>query len=148
MRFITFKPVHFPAFRKMLAESTNLFGAAWKKHMLDLFGGKCKEHNAKCYAVLEGSKLLGAFSTRREVEALVLYFIIIGKDAQGKGIGRAIVQQVEKMAKKEGAKFIRLDVYACHDMLGFYKKLGFTAGGRVRYYEEDNDDQIFLYKMI
>jgi len=132
----------------MLAESTNLFGAAWKKHMLDLFGGKCKASNAKCFAVLEGGKLLGAFSTRREVEALVLYFIIIGQSQQGKGIGRSIVEKVEAMAKKEGAKFIRLDVYACHDMLGFYKKLGFLQGGRVRYYEENNDDQIFLYKKV
>lgn len=148
MRIMAFAPRHFPAFRKMLAESTNLFGAAWKRHMLDLFGGKCKPHNAKRYAALDGSDLIGAFSTRREVETLVLYFIIIGKGQQGRGIGRAIVQEVERMAKKEGAKFVRLDVYQCHDMLGFYEKLGFKPGGRVRYYEEDNDDQIFLYKKV
>lgn len=132
----------------MLAESTNLFGAAWKKHMLLLFRGKLKRHNARCYSALEGNKLIGAFSVRREVDAFVLYFIIIGKDTQGKGVGRAIVEKVEAMAKKERAKFIRLDTYSCHDMLGFYKKLGFKPGGRVRYYEEDDDDQIFLYKKV
>jgi len=130
----------------MLGESTNLFGAGWKRHMLALFKGRLKGHNAKCLAALDGTKLAGAFSTRREVEALVLYFIIIGKDQQGKGVGRAIVRHVEGMAKKEGAKFIRLDVYQCHDMVGFYKKLGFKEGGRVRFYEEEGDDQIFMYK--
>jgi ribosomal protein S18 acetylase RimI-like enzyme len=55
---------------------------------------------------------------------------------------------VEKLARKSGAKFIRVDIYTGKPIQKFYEKQGFSVGGRVNYYEEDGDDQTFLYKRL
>ena len=149
MRFVRFSKKHLPAFNAMLRQAKGEFGAAWASHMRSVFSRQgCRACGLSAYAVLEGSRLSAAFSTRREVEAFVLYFIIISKESQGKGMGTEIVRRVEAMARKEGAKFLRLDIYRGKKVALFYRKLGFKAGGRVRQYEEDGDDQTFLYKRL
>jgi GNAT superfamily N-acetyltransferase len=149
MRFVRFSKKHLPEFNAMLDSAKGEFGAAWALHMRKVFSkGACKKCHLGLYSVLDGNKLCAAFSTRREVEAFVLYFILIGKGSQGKGIGTQIVSRVEAMARKEKAKFLRLDIYSGKKVASFYKKLGFKPGGRVRYYEEDGDDQAFLYKKL
>lgn len=152
MRFAMFRKSMLPALRAMMAKSAPEFGKAWARHIKGVFSSGARWHNAGNFAVLEGKcgTPSAVFSLRREVEALVLYFLLIGKNSRGKGIGTAIIRFAEKEAKKKGASFLRLDAYAGKGKRAilFYRKLGFKMGGRVRYYEEDGDDQVFLYKKI
>lgn len=148
MRISPFRKSMLPSFRRMMKESSSEFGAAWAAHMHKAFSSGAHWQNADNFAVLEANVLVAAFSLRHEVQALVLYFLLISRASQGKGIGTAIVHFAGKYAKKSGASFIRLDAYARKGKgaIAFYLKQGFKLGGRVRNYEEAGDDQVFLYK--
>ncbi|MFA6908012.1 MAG: GNAT family N-acetyltransferase [Candidatus Micrarchaeia archaeon] len=149
MRFIRFGKRHLPGFTAMLAAAKGAFGATWVAHMRKVFLQRgCRRCGLATYAVTGGGKLVAVFATRHEVEAFVLYFILVGNDYLGAGIGRKIVARTESLARKAGAKFLRVDIYTGRPIQAFYEKLGFKAGGRVNFYEEDGDDQTFLYKRL
>ena len=149
MQFIRFGKKHLPAFNAMLDAAKGALGVPWVLHMRKTFGKRgCRRCGLSTYAVIDGGKLVAVFATREEVEAFVLYFILVGNDYLGAGIGRKIVARVEKMARASKAKFLRVDIYSGKPILAFYEKQGFKVGGRVRFYEEDGDDQTFLYKTL
>jgi ribosomal protein S18 acetylase RimI-like enzyme len=149
MRIARFTKAHLRAFNSLLLESESEFGKAWALRMKQVFSSSgCRKCGLETFAVLENKKLAAAFSTRHEVEALVVYFIIIGREFQGKGIGSSIISRIECMAREKGAKFLRLDIYSGKPVASFYKKQGFKFGGRVRFYEEEGDDQAFMYKRL
>jgi len=45
--------------------------------------------------------------------------------AQGKGIGKLLIQEVAKYAKQQGLKFVHLNVNRNNKAIGFYEKQGF-----------------------
>lgn len=148
MRIVEFSQKHRSAFLALLHASRSEFGKAWAGRMKEIFSSRYSEPHLKKFTALEGGQPAAFFATRREVDAFVLYFLLIAKSHQGKGFGKEIVAHVECMAGKEKAKFVRLDAYAGKRAIPFYKKLGYKIGGRVRFYEEDGDEQVFLYKKI
>ena len=149
MRFVRFSKKHMPAFSAMLDAAKGAFGAGWAAHMRKVFGKRgCRRCGLDTYAVTDNGKLVAVFATRADVEAFVLYFILVGNDYLGAGIGKKIVARVEKMARASKAKFLRVDIYSGKPIQAFYEKQGFKVGGRVSFYEEDGDDQTFLYKKV
>lgn len=149
MRFSRFQKKHLPAFHAMLGAAKGAFGAAWVSHIRGVFERSgCRRCNLSTYAVTDGGNLVAVFATRQEVEAFVLYFILVGNDFLGAGIGKKVVARVEKLARKSGAKFMRVDLYTGKPVQAFYEKQGFRLGGRVNFYEEDGDDQTFMYKKL
>ena len=149
MRFARFSKRHLPEFIAMLNAAKGAFGAPWAAHMQKTFSQRgCPRCSLATYAVTDSGKLVAVFATREEVEAFVLYFILVGNDNLGAGVGKKIVARTELMARKAGAKFLRVDIYTGKPIQAFYEKQGFKVGGRVNFYEEDNDDQTFLYKKL
>jgi len=149
MRFVRFSKKLLPDFNAMLNAAKGAFGAAWVAHMRHTFSQRgCRRCNLATHAVTKGDELVAVFATRHEVEAFVLYFILVKNDYIGAGVGRKIVARVEKMARASGAKFLRVDIYSGKPIQSFYEKQGFKVGGRVNFYEEDGDDQTFLYKKL
>jgi len=133
----------------MLDAAKGAFGAAWVSHIRGVFGkGGCRRCCVNTYAATEKGKLVVVFATRKEVEAFVLYFILVGNDYLGAGVGSKVMAQVEKLARASGAKFMRADLYTGRPIQAFYEKQGFKVGGRVSFYEEDGDDQTFMYKKL
>ncbi len=149
MRISRFGKKHLAAFNEMLSAAKGAFGAPWLAHMQKTFSRRgCSRCCLATYAVTEGGKLVAVFATRHEVEAFVLYFILVGNDRLGAGIGKKIVARAEKLARKACAAFLRVDIYTGKPIQSFYEKQGFKVGGRVNFYEEGNDDQTFLYKRL
>ena len=149
MRFTRFCKKHLPAFNAMLSAAKGAFGAGWVAHMQKTFSQRgCRKCRLTTYAVTQGGELVAVFATRHEVEAFVLYFILVKSDHIGAGVGGKIVARAEKMARKAGAAFLRVDIYTGKPIQSFYEKQGFKVGGRVNFYEEDNDDQTFMYKKL
>jgi ribosomal protein S18 acetylase RimI-like enzyme len=149
MRFSRFGKKHLPAFNAMLDDAKGAFKPAWVSHVRAVFARRgCRKCGLSTYAALKEGKLAAVFATRQEVEAFVLYFILVKNEFLGAGIGSKVVAQVEKLARKAGAKFVRVDIYAGKPIAAFYEKQGFLVGGRVNFYEEDGDDQVFLYKKL
>ncbi|MFA6214913.1 MAG: GNAT family N-acetyltransferase [Candidatus Micrarchaeia archaeon] len=149
MRFSRFQKKHLPAFFAMLDAAKGAFKPSWASHMRKVFSQRgCRRCGLSTHAVTKDGELAAVFATRAEVEAFVLYFILVKNEFLGAGIGKKVVARVEKMARKAGAKFIRVDIYTGRPIQAFYEKQGFAVGGRVNFYEEDGDDQTFLYKKL
>lgn len=133
----------------MLEGAKGAFKPAWAEHMRKLFSdGGCERCGLLTYEATEGGKLVAVFATRREVEAFVLYFLLVGNDYLGAGIGSKVVAEAERLARASGAAFMRVDIYTGKPIQAFYEKQGFKVGGRVEQYEEDGDNQTFLYKKL
>lgn len=149
MRFSRFPKKHLPEFSAMLGAAKGAFKPAWASHIRGVFEkGGCRRCGLCAYAATDKGKLVAVFATRLEVEAFVLYFLLVGNDFLGAGIGRKVVAKAEELARASGAKFMRVDLYTGRPIQAFYEKQGFRLGGRVNYYEEDGDDQTFMYKKL
>jgi GNAT superfamily N-acetyltransferase len=66
--------------------------------------------------------------------ALYLHDMAVEPSRQGKGLGRALVENAKEDARAWPSQAIRLDAYdAPHGAGGFYAKCGFLERGRVAY---------------
>lgn len=68
--------------------------------------------------------------------------IAVLKEFRGKGLGKILIDELEKRAKSEGAKEVYLEAQV--SALGFYEKLGFKSYGDV--YVEDAIDHKMMKK--
>lgn len=83
-------------------------------------------------AVGSEAEILGVAFARMGPEALSrkpgahLEVLVVGSEAEGKGVGRALVESVEQTVKEMGAKSLTLNVFRNNQKArGFYGKLGF-----------------------
>lgn len=80
--------------------------------------------------------------------------IIIDKDFRGDGIGKILMEQVIKEAKKnmKNLKIITLEVFGSNSIAqNLYKKLGFVEFGRLPEgikYKNEFIDEVLMYKKI
>lgn len=74
----------------------------------------------------EGDTPLGfaCFESKND-EVMKLHKLYMLPAAQGKGIGKLLIQEVAKYAKQQGLKFVHLNVNRNNKAIGFYEKQGF-----------------------
>ena len=77
----------------------------------------------------EEEKMLGCCMLVKENEAIILRQMAVKNDLQGKGIGRALMNFAENIARDMGYK--EMTMYARKSVAGFYEKLGYTIIGEV-----------------
>ncbi|WP_043932982.1 GNAT family N-acetyltransferase [Bacillus sp. EB01] len=93
------------------------------------------EFNIACLNLL--GKAIGYISGHREGEnAGVISTIAVNTDSQGKGIGKALLQELILRMKLAGVKTIRLTVDACNPTgaIPLYQKHGFKIGETIIHY--------------
>ncbi len=126
----------------LLREATRGWGKAWQDEILRIYS----RPDGEAYVAVDGGKVIGTIFLKREVRALVIYFLTVAKKERGKGVGSALVEIAEGIARSEG-RLLRVDVAReFEENAKFYAKLGFKRCGRVRNFYLDGDEQIFLYK--
>jgi GNAT superfamily N-acetyltransferase len=95
------------------------------------------------WAVLQDGRLIGTFTIGltsipdypREYfadasPALYLNRLALLPSEQGRGLGRACMGEVERLARRRGARSVRFDAVAAHaDLRAFYRKLGYRECG-------------------
>lgn len=96
-------------------------------------------------------QLLGyALSFRHRGTRLArLYSIAVLPECKGQGLGKLLLESIEKRAAKKGRIFMRLEV-AKHNNVAveFYKQQGYRIFGEYTAYYEDNDDALRMQKKI
>ncbi len=110
------------------------------------------------YYILEerdGDRLLGylvygeAPMTERTWE---IYWIAVDKGAQGRGVGKRLVRQLEeRLARKHGRVVLRIETSSKKEYestRGFYARNGYLEAGRVPNFYSDGDDLITYYKEV
>ena len=107
---------------------------------LALFDGNCPEYFAPNerndyqgflaaapagYEVcLVGGRIVGAFGVLREASGLSLRWILLAPEAQGRGLGRAIMNCVAETARTQGGP---LSIAASHKSAPFFANFGARA---------------------
>jgi GNAT superfamily N-acetyltransferase len=82
---------------------------------------------------LEGNTILGfaAYQIKEDVygtlnnEITYLHRLYVKQDLHGKGVGRALLEEVAKVAQKNQCPCIQLNVHRKNPAMYFYKKMGF-----------------------
>ena len=85
------------------------------------------------FMYLEDEKILGfaAYEIKEDVYGLLkndivyLHRLYIKQNTQGKGIGKILMNEVVKVAKKNNCAWIQLNVHRKNTAMYFYKKMGF-----------------------
>lgn len=85
-------------------------------------------------AVLEG-KVIGFIVINMEVDDDNIDNIVVVKEEQGKGVGRTLVEYVERLMKSRGFDFITTDTTENAEGIpwkayGFWKRLGYKDTGK------------------
>ena len=76
----------------------------------------------------EDERMLGCCMLVEEQQDIVrLRQMAVLNDLQGKGIGRALMNFAENLARARGYKIIRM--HARHNAVGFYEKVGYRVKG-------------------
>ena len=86
------------------------------------------EKNNIHMAALEDDRMLGCCMLVDEGQKTVrLRQMAVVNDVQGKGIGRALMQFAENLARDRG--YQRITMHARKNAIGFYEKMGYTKTG-------------------
>ncbi len=92
------------------------------------------------YLVLESEKLLGCVNFK-EIEPNVFYFgmLTVEPTAQNSGIGKFLIQEIEKLAKNLGGKEIRLTVIDLRsELIAYYLRRGYESTGNFEPFPEND----------
>ncbi|MBC7219493.1 MAG: GNAT family N-acetyltransferase [Hadesarchaea archaeon] len=127
----------------LLKEGTSGWGKSWINEII----GAYAEQRGEAYLAQDEDRIVGTILLRKEVRALVIYFLAVKEEERRKNIGSSLVKFAEKIAKRE-RRILRVDVAKeFENNTKFYFKLGFRKCGRVKNFYQQCDEQIFLYKV-
>jgi len=88
-----------------------------------------KEKNNLLMAAYEDDQMLGCcMLVEEEPETVRLRQMAVLNDLQGKGIGKALMQFAENLARDRGYR--RITMHARKNALGFYEKMGYKKIGK------------------
>lgn len=118
----------------------------WSRHSTDR-GVKWLMRMGKVYVVYDGARTIATFTlTSRKPwaidteyftavpKAMYMLSMAVAPDRQGRGIGRACVEEAVTLCRNWPANALRLDAYDAKAGAGsFYEKCGFREVGRVTY---------------
>jgi len=81
-----------------------------------------------------------------------LYWLVVDKRFQSKGIGRLLVAQVENEIARSGAKAgVRVETSGRPDYLAartFYARVGYIQAGILQEFYAPGDDLVLFYKLV
>ena len=98
-------------------------------------------------AMLNGKVAGGVMIIEEDYPKYWIYFLAVDKSCQRRGIGTALMKQVEKKLKKKCVIFTDLEK---NDVSGlkFYRKSGFIEMGKVREWFEGERKGIIMAKKV
>ena len=80
-----------------------------------------------------------------------LYLICVHPNAQGKGIGAALMRHVENELRARGARILLVETSGLDEFeltRKFYRALGYVIEATVRDFYEPGDDKVIFYKTL
>ena len=116
-----------------------------------IFVEQVKEHNIDSnykdfeFAVKdENGNVLGGITGYRLFKEIHVSNLSIDKSYRGQGIGRKLLEIVEKELSNDMTDYIVLTTNKFQEVVGFYKKCGFE----IEFVRENKDDRFTKYYMI
>ncbi len=100
--------------------------ANWRKHKFIL-------------KAIDGSTTVGVIKIKTESGVADIESIIVAMDKQGQGIGKALMLEAEKLAKKSGCHIVELVTGADWKAVKFYEALGYKKLSFIKNYYHKKD---------
>jgi GNAT superfamily N-acetyltransferase len=86
-------------------------------------------------------------SSFKKLSHQCLFSIIVGNDYRNKGVGSALIDELEKLAKEKfQIEFLHLEVYDGNPAYRLYKRKGFVEYGKQSRFI--NEDGVFIDKIL
>lgn len=112
----------------------------WKGADKEHYGRNIDWHPKEFYlAAIEKGEILGSLNFRIQVGVAEIKTLIVARTKQGRGIGKALVQKAEEIARKNNAHKLYLISGKGWDAVEFYKKLGFENTGESLHHYAKHD---------
>lgn len=77
--------------------------------------------------------------------------LAVRPDAQGKGVGRALMEHVEQTLKEEGKRILLVETSSLDAFEGtrtFYRRIGYEEEARIRAFYAEGEDKIVFRKAL
>ena len=109
-------------------------------YMLDLFysdealTGQLVKKEQLFYMIDEGETNIGFIGIEHNYKGKAvtkIHKIYLLPETQGKGIGKRVIEEIEKLGLEHNSQALSLNVNRFNTALGFYKKIGFEIIGEV-----------------
>jgi len=120
----------------------------------DYFKDAYDEEGHRCFTA-EGPAGLGGFvylaPDEMAVGAWELWWIVVAKPQQGKGLGGELLRFAEQFVRADGGRVITLDTSgtpAYAPTHRFYEKYGYKLVGTLPEYYRDGDDKVIFWKRV
>jgi|SRR5688572_14656056 GNAT superfamily N-acetyltransferase len=91
-------------------------------------------------------RIVGGLAGQLYWNALYVELLWLQDGERSRGMGRSLMQEAERRARRAGKELIYLNTYT-FQAPGFYRKLGFRSVGRIRDYPR-GESRIFLIKEL
>ncbi|MGM5629691.1 GNAT family N-acetyltransferase [Apibacter raozihei] len=100
-------------------------------YSIEAMKNQITELNHKYFLIAEKGIFFGYLSYQINYKPQItkIHKIYVLPDTQGKGIGKKLIQEVEKRAIKEKNKLLILNVNRFNKAVSFYKNMGFSISG-------------------
>jgi ribosomal protein S18 acetylase RimI-like enzyme len=107
--------------------------AEWVEQDRKYYGKSTEWINEKyVFKAKENGEIVGSISGNYEEGVLFIEDIIVAKQKRGLGIGKLLVEAVEKYAKEKGGHKVYLITGKTWDVRKFYESLSFTNTGELK----------------
>lgn len=87
----------------------------------------------------------------KKLKHQALFSIVVDQKFRGRGVGKTLIQNLEKLAKDFGIEVFYLEVYEGNPAKHLYEKLGFIEFGRHPKFVKENNhyyDKLLMQKLI
>ena len=102
--------------------------------------------NGLYVAAHDGAKLVGYAGMMRVLDEGHIHNVAVLPDYRKRGIGRALISELIKLAKENGLRLMLLEVRAGNEAAtSLYQRLGFERRGlRPHYYKNPREDALLM----
>lgn len=110
-----------PAIRKLMQSEPDFWDDSWRANAIDIGIESSKDLS---FVWVENDKILGFVSAHDMGFRAYLSELIVSSEYRMSGIGKALLQEIEKTLIQKGCKVLIADVWK--DSVEFYRSLGFS----------------------
>jgi len=126
--------------------------AFWHEVALDIDDGMRHLLVARDAGAIVGTVALAPSMKSNQRHRAEVQKLLVLRRERGRGVGRALMQRIEKLAASEGRWLLTLDTRAGSDAERLYRRCGYVAAGAIPDYATDADRTLaactFFYKAL
>lgn len=97
-------------------------------------------------AIDEDGKVFGGIHAWVNWNWLQIYLVWLDESARGKGLGTAMLKEIESMGRERGCEYAHLDTFS-FQAPGFYERQGYLEFGRLNDYPPGNSRHYYRKKL-